>query len=86
MGLIFRLGAVARSTQLALTAGLLAMAWWLFGGACPPGLLTALQTGSVVLLALGGRLPQVRRWLCVFVCVCVCVRAPVRERFVGKGL
>lgn len=60
IGLIFRLGTVARSTQLAVTAALAAAGWWLFGGTCPPALLTALQTGSVALLALGGRLPQVR--------------------------
>ena len=60
IGLIFRLGTVARATQLLLTAALAAAGWWLFGGACRPALLTALQTGSVALLALGGRLPQVR--------------------------
>lgn len=59
IGLIFRLGSVQRRTQLLVSAGLLASAWWLFGGACQPHMLTALQTGSVVLLAVGGRLPQV---------------------------
>lgn len=60
IGLIFRLGTVPRATQLAVSIALAATGWWLFGGACPPTLLTALQTGSVALLALGGRLPQVR--------------------------
>ncbi len=63
IGLIFRLGTVARGTQLAVSAALAAAGWWLFAGGCPPAVLTALQTGSVALLALGGRLPQVGRGL-----------------------
>jgi mannose-P-dolichol utilization defect protein 1 len=59
LGLIFRLGSVARSTQLLITGVLLAVGAWVFGGGCPPHMLTALQAGSVVLLALGGRLPQI---------------------------
>ncbi|KAI7842633.1 hypothetical protein COHA_003737 [Chlorella ohadii] len=59
IGLIFRLGTVARGTQLAVSAALAAAGWWLFAGGCPPAVLTALQTGSVALLALGGRLPQI---------------------------
>ena len=59
LGLIFRLGSVARSTQLLISGGLLAVGAWVFGGGCPPHMLTALQAGSVVLLALGGRLPQI---------------------------
>ena len=60
IALIFRMGSVARPTQLLVSGGLLAAAAWLFSGGCPPAVLTALQTGSVVLLALGGRVPQVR--------------------------
>lgn len=59
VALIFRLGSVRRGTQVALAATLAAAGWWLLSGRCPPALLTALQAGSVVLLALGGRLPQV---------------------------
>lgn len=59
VALIFRLGSVRRGTQVALAATLAAAGWWLLSGRCPPALLTALQAGSVVLLALGGRLPQI---------------------------
>ena len=59
LGLMFRLGSVARGTQLGITAGLVEVACWVFGGGCPPHMLTALQAGSVVLLAVGGRLPQI---------------------------
>lgn len=59
VGLIFRMGSVARSTQLLLCASLGGAAWWLLGGHCPPAVLTSLQTGSVVLLAVGGRMPQI---------------------------
>ncbi|KAL4420223.1 hypothetical protein ABPG77_011047 [Micractinium sp. CCAP 211/92] len=59
VALIFRLGSVRRGTQAALTAGLAATGWWLFSARCPPAVLTALQAGSVALLALGGRLPQI---------------------------
>lgn len=59
IGMIVRLGAVPRRLALALTAALAASGWWLLSGACPEAALTALQTGSVALLALGGRLPQI---------------------------
>jgi hypothetical protein len=59
VGLIFQLGSVPQRVQVALSAGLAGTGWWLLTGGCPPGTLTALQAGSVVLLALGGRLPQI---------------------------
>ena len=59
IALIFRMGTVPRAVQLAVSASLAGAAWWLFGGACPPALLTTLQVGSVAVLALGGRLPQI---------------------------
>lgn len=59
IGMIFKLGTVPRGLALALTAALAAAGWWLLGGACPEAALTALQTGSVALLALGGRMPQI---------------------------
>ncbi|EFN55940.1 hypothetical protein CHLNCDRAFT_145227 [Chlorella variabilis] len=59
IALIFRMGTVPRAVQLAVSASLAGAAWWLFGGACPPALLTTLQAGSVAVLALGGRLPQI---------------------------
>ena len=59
IGLIFRLDDVPRRAALALSAALAGATWWLFG-ACPADALRLLQTGSVALLALGGRMPQAR--------------------------
>lgn len=59
IGLIFKLDSIPKRAALALSAALAACGWWFFG-ACPTSVLRLLQTGSVVLLAVGGRMPQVR--------------------------
>ncbi|KAI3437898.1 hypothetical protein D9Q98_000343 [Chlorella vulgaris] len=59
IGLIFRLGSVPASLKLGLSAAFAAFGWWLFCGACPASVLTTLQASSVVLLAVGGRVPQI---------------------------
>ncbi|PSC70826.1 Mannose-P-dolichol utilization defect 1 [Micractinium conductrix] len=59
IGFIFKMGSVPAALQLGLSTSLVCAGWWLFSGACPPALLTSLQAGSVVMMAVGGRLPQI---------------------------
>ena len=59
MGLMFRLGSERRSTWLVIATALLAVSWWMLSGACPQAVLAGLQGGAVLLMALGGRMPQV---------------------------
>ena len=62
MCLMFRLGAERRTTWLAIATALAAVSWWMLSGACPQAVLAGLQGGAVLLMALGGRMPQVGVW------------------------
>ena len=63
VGLIFRFNPTyGRPLKLGIALGVAAFSAWLFSGACGVRLLTALQATSVLILAFGGRLPQVLVW------------------------
>ncbi|KFM24854.1 Mannose-P-dolichol utilization defect 1 protein-like protein [Auxenochlorella protothecoides] len=59
LGLMFRHGCISNRNKVLITVGLTAFAASLCFGVCSDALLAQLQASSVLLLALGGRLPQI---------------------------
>ena len=60
VGLVFHYNGTTKTpVKLGIAAALCAFAAFLFSGACSTGVLRVLQACSAVLLALGGRLPQI---------------------------
>ncbi|GIL64190.1 hypothetical protein Vafri_18167 [Volvox africanus] len=61
VGLIFRHMRISWSIMAASTAAFAASCFWLFSPMCPMGVLSALQMSTVVVMAVGARVPQI--WL-----------------------